>query len=112
MNEKRAELADRIRSLLADETSLEGKRMFGSIAFMVEGRMLAAAWGEGNLLVRVDPARSVDLVEREGVAVAEMGAKRTVMGPGWLDVDAEVIGDDGQLLFWLDIAREFHRSQG
>jgi len=112
MNEKRAELADRIRSLLADETSLEDKRMFGSIAFMVEGRMLVAAWGEGNLLVRVDPARSVHLLDREGVGIAEMGTKRTVMGPGWLDVDAEVIGDDEQLLFWLDVAREFHRSRG
>lgn len=112
VNEKRIELADRIRSLLADESRVEDKRMFGSIAFMVEERMLVAAWGEGNLLVRVDPARSGDLLERDGVQIAEMGAKRTTMGPGWLDVDAEVIFEDAQLLFWLDLAREFHRATG
>lgn len=108
MNEKRAELADRIRSLLADDPSGEEKRMFGSIAFMVNGRMLVATWGDGDLLVRIDPARSAELLVRDGVHRAEMGAKRTSMGPGWLAVAADAISDDSALLEWIDIAREFN----
>lgn len=110
MNEKRAELADRIRSLLADEHTLEQKRMFGSLAFMVNARLLVAAWGEGDLLVRVDPVQSDELQQIPGVAVAEMGPKRTSMGPSWLTVAAEELRDDAALLFWLDRAREFNRA--
>ncbi len=110
MNEKRAELADRIRSLLADEQTLEQKRMFGSLAFMVNAKLMVAAWGEGDLLVRVDPARSEELQRTAGAAIAEMGPKRTSMGPSWLTVAAEELRDDDALLFWLDVAREFNRT--
>src|SRR5690606_32785317 len=98
---------DRIRSLLADEPTCEQKRMFGSLAFMVHSRLLAAAWGEADLLVRVDPERSADLLLMDGVRQAEMGRQRKKMGRGWLDVAAEVIADDERLLFWIDTAREF-----
>lgn len=111
MNEKRAELADRVRSLLADEPTCEERRMFGSLAFMVNGRMLVATWGDGGLLVRVDPDRSADLQLRDGVGQAEMGAKRTSMGPGWLAVAAATIADDQSLLEWIDVAREFNAAQ-
>lgn len=80
--------------------------MFGSIAFMVNGRMLVATWGDGDLLVRADPSRSAALQLRPGVRQAEMGAKRTSMGPGWLAVSASVIADDHSLLEWIDVARE------
>ena len=112
VNEKRAELADRVRALLAGEPTREEKRMFGSVAFMVNGRMLVATWGDGDLLVRVDPARSAALQLRPGVRPAEMGAKRTSMGPGWLAVSASAIADDGSLLEWIDVAREFNVAQG
>lgn len=107
MSEKRAELADRIRAMLAGEHA-EQKRMFGSLAFLVDGRLLVAAWGEGSLLVRVDPERSDELKLMSGVSQAEMGAARTPMGRSWLSVDADVIADDDQLLSWLDLAREHH----
>ena len=110
MSEKRAELADRIRALLADEPTREDKRMFGSLAFLVRGRLLVAAWGEGDLLVRVDPERSAELLLRDGVRPAEMGPQRKRMGLGWLDVAAEVVAEDEELLFWIDLAREFDGS--
>ncbi|WP_223172789.1 TfoX/Sxy family protein [Microbacterium sp. NIBRBAC000506063] len=112
MNEKRAELADRIRSLLSDEPTCEQKRMFGSLAFLVYGRIVAAAWGEGDLLVRVDPERSADLLLSDGVRQAEMGPRRKKMGLGWLDVPAEVVADDERLLFWIDAAREYAGLRG
>lgn len=108
MNEKRAELADRIRAVLADEPTLEQKRMFGSLAFMINGRLLAAAWGSGSLFLRVDPERSEELQRLPGVEIAVMGQKS--MGPSWLTVDAEYVADDGELLFWVDVAREFNAS--
>lgn len=111
MNEKRAELADRVRAMLAGERA-EQKRMFGSLAFLLDGRLLVAAWGEGSLLVRVDPERSDELRLTPGVSRAEMGAARTPMGPSWLNVDAAAIADDDQLLAWIDLAREYHVTSG
>ncbi len=111
MDEKRAELADRVRALLADEPTCVQKRMFGSIAFLVNGRILVGTWGDGDLLVRVDPGRSADLQLRDGVRPAEMGAQRMSMGPGWLAVAASAIADDAALLEWIDIAREFNAAQ-
>ncbi|MFT4213617.1 MAG: TfoX/Sxy family protein [Microbacterium sp.] len=107
VNQARAELADRIRALLVGD-SPEQKRMFGSIAFLVGGRLLVAAWGEGDLLVRVDPECSPDLRVRHRARIAEMGPSRRTMGPSWLTVDAVEIADDDRLLFWIDVAREYH----
>lgn len=112
MSEKRAELADRIRSLLADESRCEQKRMFGTVAFLVNGRILVAAGGDGGLLVRVDAERSAELLLLPGAGQAEMGAARKSMGPGWLWVDAQVLADDASLLFWVDAAREFNAGAG
>lgn len=111
MNEKRAELADRIRSLLSDEPTCEQKPMFGTLAFMLRGRLLVAAGREGDLLVRVDAERSAELLLLPGARQAEMGPKRTSMGPSWLTVEGEALDDDDQLLFWIDLARE-HNAAG
>jgi hypothetical protein len=51
-----AELAERIRELLAGEADVSEQRMFGGIAFLLGGNMAVAASGQGGLLVRVDPA--------------------------------------------------------
>lgn len=46
-------LADRVRSLLADDQVRESS-MFGGLAFLVAGHMTVAV-GEDHLLLRVDP---------------------------------------------------------
>lgn len=98
------ELSDRVRSLLMAEPGLEEKRMFGTRAFLLHGKILVCARKNGSLLVRVAPERGTALLIEPGVAVAEMGAKS--MSPSWLDVAAEVIDDDESLMFWVDAARE------
>ena len=50
-------LATRIRALLADEPGLTEKRMFGGIAFLLNGHMTVTV-SDGGMMVRVDPERS------------------------------------------------------
>ena len=50
------ELATRMRELLEGEPGITEKKMFGGLAFLVEGAMAIAARGQGGALVRVDPA--------------------------------------------------------
>ena len=81
--------------------------MFGGLSFMVNDKMIVNVRRGGDLLVRVDPLRSPELVADHGARFAEMGAGRS-MGPSWLDVAAELIATDDRLRFWLDVAMEFN----
>lgn len=98
------ELADRVRALLMSESGLEEKRMFGTRAFLLHGRILVGARKGGVLLVRVTAEKGAELLTEPGVAIAVMGAKS--MGPGWLDVSAAALEEDEELMFWVDAARE------
>ena len=102
------ELADRVRALLHVGGDVEEKRMFGTRAFLLDGRILVGARKNGVLLVRVDEESGAALLTRPGVAVAVMGAK--TMGNSWLDVSPGVLGDDDALMFWLDAAREANEA--
>jgi hypothetical protein len=70
------ELVDRIRELLAAERGVEvgappacgGKRMFGGLAFLINGNMSVAASGQGGLLVRVPPDDTDGLLVRPHVS--------------------------------------------
>ncbi|WEK60133.1 MAG: TfoX/Sxy family protein [Candidatus Microbacterium colombiense] len=104
MNAAGEELADRIRALLSDGVGIEERRMFGTRAFLADGRILVGARAGGVLLVRVDDEAGAALSTRRGVARAVMGSR--TMGSGWLDVSASALAGDDELMFWLDVARE------
>jgi len=99
------ELADRIRELVAAERGVDEKRMFGGLAFLVNGNMSVSASGKGGLLVRVDPRDTPGLLG-EHVHVAVMGGREMT---GWLRVDADVL-DDACLAEWVDRGVAFARS--
>ena len=107
MRTTNGQAAERIRSMLAEEPSTREVSMFGGLSFMVNDKMIVNVRRGGDLLVRVDPIRSPELVADHGARFAEMGAGRA-MGPGWIDVPAELTASDNQLRFWLDVAMEFN----
>ena len=49
------DLANRIREILQDEPGVTEKRMFGGLAFLINGNMAVSASCQGGLLLRVDP---------------------------------------------------------
>ena len=97
------ELADRIRSLVADAGGLTEQKMFGGLAFLVNGNMAVAASGQGGLLVRVDPAESAGLVE--ATAAEEMVMRGRPMA-GWLRVDPA----EDELPEWVERGVSYARS--
>ncbi|MCK2037135.1 TfoX/Sxy family protein [Microbacterium sp. SSW1-49] len=104
------ELADRVRALLSTAGGVEERRMFGTRAFLLDGHILVGARPGGTLLVRVDEETGAALSTRVGVARAVMGTR--TMATGWLDVIADAITDDGELMYWLDVARENAEGAG
>jgi TfoX/Sxy family transcriptional regulator of competence genes len=101
------ELAERIRRLVAGESELTEKKMFGGLAFLIQGNMAVAASGQGGILVRVDPADSDTLVARANARPMEMRG-RTMQG--WLRIDAEDVRADAQLAEWVGIGTTYARS--
>ncbi len=105
----RDQLAERLRALLADAQPLDERSMFGSRAFMVRDKLVACAFKQGRLLVRVEADREPDLLERPGADRAVMAGRD--MGAGWVSVDPEAITDDAALKPWLDVALDYNRAQ-
>lgn len=97
------ELADRLRALLVVGPEVDERRMFGTRAFLVEGRILAGARPGGVLLIRVPEDDEAALLQHVGASRATMGPR--TMSSRWLDIAPAVIEHDRDLLFWLDIAR-------
>jgi len=101
------ELAGRIRELVAGEPALTEKKMFGGLAFLVDGNMAVAASGQGGLLVRVDPAESDALVGGSNARLMEMRGRQM---PGWLRVDTDDVKTEEELSTWISRGVSFARS--
>ena len=101
------DLAARIRDLVRGEAGVSEKRMFGGLAFLVRGNMAISASGQGGVLVRVEPAKSIELAARPHAQVAVMRGREM---PGWLRVDADGVRTKPQLQRWVDEGVAFARS--
>jgi len=97
------ELADRIRSLVAGEDGVTEQKMFGGLAFLLNGNMAVAASGQGAILVRVDPEESARLVE---TTPAEEMVMRGRSMAGWLRVDPA----ESELPEWVERGVSYARS--
>lgn len=101
------ELADRIRELVASERGLDEQKMFGGLAFLINGHMSVAASGRGGLMVRMDPAEGAALVDDDKVTVMVMRGREM---PGWLRVDTAAVTEQAQLETWVTRGVTYARS--
>ena len=101
------ELAARIRELIDGESGVVEKKMFGGLAFMIDGNMSVAASGQGGLLVRVPPDDTESLLEAEHVEPMVMRGREA---RGWLRVDADGVRTEQQLDEWVRRGVQHARS--
>ena len=101
------ELSERVRDLVESEPDLTEKRMFGGLAFLIGGHLAVSASSKGGLLVRVDPARTDELVDEPHVGRFEMRGRAM---DGWLRVGAEAVEDEDALRSWVDHGVAYARS--
>jgi TfoX/Sxy family transcriptional regulator of competence genes len=101
------ELANRIRELIATEAGLTEKKMFGGLAFLIDGKMSVGVSGKGGLMVRVDPADTDALVAKPHAQPFEMRGRPM---QGWLRVDAEGVRTKRQLEPWVRRGVGYARS--
>ncbi len=73
MTAERDALADRVRAALPHDRPVREVSMFGGLSFMVDESMVVAARSNGDLLVRIEPARNDELLKVPGANPAIMG---------------------------------------
>jgi hypothetical protein len=93
------QLADRLRDLLEGQPGITEKRMFGGLAFLLNGHLAVSASGQGGLLLRCDPDGTQSLLE-PGVSRFVMRGRSM---DGWLHVDPSAVETDGGLERWVAV---------
>jgi TfoX/Sxy family transcriptional regulator of competence genes len=88
----------RIRDLFAGERKVTEKRMFGGLAFLLNGNMSVAASHTGGLLVRIDPEDTDACLAKPHVALMEMGGRSM---DGWINVAPEGLKTKRELTAWV-----------
>jgi TfoX/Sxy family transcriptional regulator of competence genes len=101
------DLADRIRQQVGAAKGLTEQRMFGGLAFLINGNMAVAASSKGGLLLRCDPAATEKLAAKPGAGRFEMRGKEM---DGWLRIDADAVRTKAQLAKWVDVGVGYARS--
>lgn len=94
-----ADLANRVRELIASEPDLSEMEMFGGLAFLLSGNMAVAVSGRGGLMLRVAPQQTESLLSRPFAAPMVMGGRAV---DGWLRVQAEGVKTKAQLRRWVE----------
>jgi TfoX/Sxy family transcriptional regulator of competence genes len=99
------ELVADVRAHLSSLGAVGEVKMFGGIAFMLNGNMVAAVSKRG-LLLRVGKDRHHDALTRPGARPMEMRGRRM---DGYVYVDPEMLTNDA-LKVWLDEGSLFVRT--
>ncbi len=101
------ELAHRIRELVQTEDGLTEMRMFGGLAFLINGNMSVSASGQGGLLLRVEPGRTETFLADAGASRFEMRGREM---DGWLRIDPAAVTTKRDLKKWVGRGVAYARS--
>jgi hypothetical protein len=94
------QLADRVREAVLDQAAITEMRMFGGLAFLLNGHLAVSASGQGGLLLRCDPDDTESWVAEPGVSRFVMRGREM---DGWLHVDPAAVESDEDLQRWVAV---------
>jgi TfoX/Sxy family transcriptional regulator of competence genes len=94
------ELAERIRAVLGPRSDIAERKMFGGVAWMVNGNMACGIMRAEHLAVRIDPDEAEAATAEPHVDVFAMKDRKPMRG--FVIVDAAGIADDATLAQWVD----------
>ena len=99
-------LAERVRELLSLRSGLTEKKMFGGIAWMLDGNMACGVAGD-ELLVRVAADDRERALAEEHTRVFDMTGRPM---KGFICVTPPGVADDRSLAGWVDLGADFATS--
>lgn len=101
------DLANRVRERLADQDGVTEKRMFGGLAFLLQGNMAVGLSGGGDLMVRVGPDGTDEALAEPHTRLFDMTGRPM---RGWILVAPEGVSTARQLGAWVNLGLEFARG--
>jgi len=99
-------LAERLRRKLAAVRKLQEKKMFGGIAFLVNGNM-AIGVHKSDLIVRVPPDEHPAALKRPGAKPFDLTGRPMA---GWVLVSEKSLGADKDLQSWIELALSYVKT--
>ena len=99
-------LAQRVRPLLDGVEGVVEKKMFGGLAFVVQGNMSVGVRGS-DLIVRIDPSQTQQALQQSGVRIFDITGRPM---KGWVLVSPEVLGQKKDLEAWVQRGVSYARS--
>lgn len=101
-NEK---LAQRIRTAFSDLPRVEEKKMFGGMAFMVNGKMCITV-SKDRIMCRIAPELHDSIIKKKGCRTVEMGGREY---KGYVYIDENIIKTKKDLDYWVELALDFNK---
>lgn len=99
-------LAERIRAKIGAHPGLVEKQMFGGLSFLIHGNMAVGVIGD-ELCVRVGKEGHDEALTRSGARIFDFTGRPM---PGWIMVAPEAVGEDGDLVVWIDAGTAYAES--
>jgi TfoX/Sxy family transcriptional regulator of competence genes len=100
------QLADRVREVLAPRAGLTERKMFGGIAFMLDGNMATGVIGD-ELMIRLDPADAERALAEPNTRPMDLTGKPM---KGMVLVDTAGTESDEDLAGWVEAGADFAAS--
>jgi hypothetical protein len=95
-------LAEKVRRALAGTAGLTEKKMFGGVAFLVNGVMCVGV-DKDDLIIRCQKDETDTLLRKKGVREFNLSGGRPMKG--WLLVGPQATGTSAGFKAWIDFAR-------
>jgi TfoX/Sxy family transcriptional regulator of competence genes len=96
-------LAERIRSVVEDDPRITEKKMFGGVAFLLDGKMFVGIV-KNDLMVRVGPERYEESLRGAHVRPMDFTGKPMA---GYVYVAPDGLEEESQLVKWIRLGTKF-----
>ena len=100
-------LAARIRKRLGKKQGLVEKRMFGGVAFMLNGNMCVGIHKD-EMIVRLAPEETEQALTQKHIRIFDLSGGRTMKG--WILVQPKGLATDAALGKWVTVGVKFAAS--
>jgi TfoX/Sxy family transcriptional regulator of competence genes len=102
------ELAGRIRSMIDAAESVSERKMFGGLAFFLDGNLAVSAYRDGGLMIRCAAEDWQTLCDEAG---ARPMLRKGAPVSGWVLIAAATLQEDRSLQRWVERGVGHARSQ-
>jgi TfoX/Sxy family transcriptional regulator of competence genes len=100
------ELASRVREILEEDLRIDERKMFGGLAFMVNGHMCCGIRGD-DLMLRLGPDRADEALKETDVRPMDFTGRPM---KGYVYADSAGLKAEADLRRWLQLARDFNAT--